>query len=666
MATISERLRELDEFAPVSIQGPRDQETSLFLPDRIVKAFKAEAEQRRKIEKVEGVRANGRKIMSANQRPTFGQGKFFSDIGAVYDTSSQGLKKPYGSLSFRSLRALGMVWIDRLIINARKAQMRRFAQVCDAPGKQLGFRCVHKKYQNVDVDTDTPDIRRRCKEMDDRLKNVTKPVHKSFADFIENMVEEELVIDRRVIIKTKTKGGSIGSYHMIDGETIRPRLEVLAEWMIANQITDIGVAERRIQYGLLVDPPRTMTGQRRAVPDFLNAAYVQVLDERVVDAWREEDIYVAIAHPTIRMNQWGYGRSPLEDSWGWSLLFMQAMGYNQNLFDVNYPEAILSISGEVDEEGLGAFKRNVFEWDRSEASTRLPIIAGGSIAEEFKAELIRLRDSPKDMLMTELIRFVANMKCAAYGMHPSEINVTPDGQGGAVVNVDQSQGDEIADATERGFHSLAYGQADVLTDALIVPDHDDLMYIIEGLDREGEQGQAAKIESYSAHSTFNELRAMRDQKPLPKGIPVDPGDFLVNPEYVQIVQMMQQTAQAQQQQDMGSYGQGDFGQPDDDSQQPFGGQPGQGGPPGAPGGPPGAPQVPGGPPGGGSPPGAPGARPGVPLGAPGGRGGGLPNVAGAPRKPNPLMRSEMVELAHFHGDGQIDWAALLDDEEGAE
>lgn len=661
MATVSERLGAVGGFGLVRLDDENPTSAHIYLPENLSKALEAQEHAR---SKALARRQRQQQLAlqdQARRRTRFG--RFYDDLGVMVsnEASGHGIRKPLGTLSFAALRALGDAsWIDRLIINARKSQARRFGQVCEAPGEQLGFRCVHRKYKNIDFDTDNPDIRKRCKEMDERLRRVTSPIHKNFADVLENMIEEELVIDRRVFILPKGRGGDIASYHMIDGETIRPRLEVLAAWMTTHGIDDPEVAERRIQRHLLASPPIDVTTGRRRTVNFLDAAYVQVLNEQVVDAWRAEDIHVAVAHPSIRMNHWGYGTSPLESSWGLSLLFMRAMRYNQNLFDVNYPEAILLIPGGYDEEGLGAFKRNVFDWDEQEASTRLPIVSGVDLdADAFKPELLRLRDTPKDMLMTELIRFVCNLKCAAYGMHPSEINVMPDGQGGAIVNVDQTQGDEIADATERGFHSLMTGQGDTLTEALILPDYDDLMYIVEGLDEEGEQATAARIESYSQHSTFNELRAMRDQKPLAKGIPTDPGDFVVNGDYLQIVQMMSQQAQAQAQQDMGGYEQGNFGEPGggggggDSATQ---GGPG-GGMAGAPGGQPVAPGAPGagGAVGGPATPG--GGQPGVPAPPPGGGGGGLPPGArgggapGAARRPppgrqgkgNPLFRSVVID-----------------------
>lgn len=669
MATISERIDDAAGFGMVTLDDDNPTSAHIYLPNRFAKALrqqerrKSTASARRQYETMLEAQARSRK--------TTDTGRLFDDLGWAQGghATGIGLRKPWGSLSFATLRSLADIsWIDRLIINARKAQARRYAQVCEAPGEQLGFRCVHRQYKNSDIDTDTPDIRRRCQEMNDRLKAVTRPIHKNFADVLENMIEDELVIDRRVFIKPKGRDGSIVSYHMIDGSTIRPRLEVLGQWMIAHNVRDPEVAERRMQRELLLNPPFDLrTGQRRVV-NFMSAAYVQVFREQVVDAWRDEDIFVGLAHPSIRVNHWGYGTSALEHSWGLSATFMRAMRYNQNLFDVNFPDAILLIPGGYDQEGLGAFRRQVFDYDDAEATTRLPIVSGVDIdGDEFRPELLKLRDTPKDMLFTELIRFICNLKCAAYGMHPSEINVMPDGQGGAIVNVDQSKGDEIADATERGFHSLMTGQADTFTEALILPDHDDLMYIVEGLDDEGEQATAARVESMATQSTFNELRALRNQKPLPKGVPTDPGDFVANPEYLSIVQLMQQQAQAESQQSMGNYEQGNFGEPGGGA----GDQPGGGGPP--PGGAPGQPGAPGG----GDGPGAPGAgsqstggggaTPSAGV-APGGRPVAPGQAAGTNRppppgrggggKPNPFMRS--IEIAP---DARSRWEALIDDED---
>lgn len=541
-------------------------------------------------------------IKKAQQR--FPMGRFFDDMVHLTGSanSARATSKPLSMLSHRALRALsrGSV-IDRLIINKRKAQARRFGRVCDVPGKQFGMRVVHRRYQDPEFDSDTDDIRRRCAEIEELLRRPTNPPHHSFGDFLENAIEEELVLDRRFVVLPQGRSNKPISYHLIDGATVYPRMEVLADWMIAHNVGgDTDRALALMQQELWSNPPRDKRTGEAVWVDLADAEYVQMVDDRVVGAWKSGEYHMAIAHGSVAFDAWGYGYSALEDSYQTSLLFMQALRYNKNLFDVNYPEAILTVAGNVDEEGLKAFRRNVLDYDPSEASTRLPIIPGG---DELQANLLRLRDTPRDMLMSEMLTLLANMKCAAYGMHPSEINVTPDGQGGAVVSMDNSEGDEIAQATEEGFHSLMYGQCDLVTESLIRPHYTDLIAIPEGMDRENEQSLLARLQFTSQFSTFNEVRAELSKKPLPSGLPVEIGDFVGGQAWMGAYQAIMGQQQQQQQGDMGQYEQGDFGQPQGGSpQQPWQGQPG----------------------------GAPGAPGGLPPGAPGGAPGGLPPGGGQP------------------------------------
>lgn len=518
-------------------------------------------------------------------RPRFPNGKFFDAMSQLHVAANpaRASRKPVNTLAFPALRMLGR-WsiIDRLIINARKAQARRFARICDVPGKQLGFRVVHRRYQDPEFDSDTDDIRKRCAEMEEVLRHPSYPPHQNFGDWLENAIEEELVIDRKCLVLPKSRRGRVRSYHLVDGATVMPRIEAIGRWMIANRVEepDPEVAARKMQAQLWMQPPLDQAGRPYQV-NLLDAEYVQMIDERVVEAWEEDQMVVSIAHPTVEWDQWGYGRSMLEDSYSLSLLFLDALRYNKNLFDTHFPEAILVIGGtEMDEEGTESFRERYLDFDPNEASTRMPVVSAGP---DGQAQLLRLRDSLREMAFPELLRMIANLKCAAYRMHPSTINVTPEGQGGAVVSMDSSQGEEIGQATEEGFHSLMQGLADLLTHAIVAPVYDDLIVIVEGLDRENEQAFISRMEFEMQFSSMNEMRANLNKKPLPKGLPVEIGDFVAGEAWMQAYQAIQGAQQAQQQQDMGQYEAGDFGQgpgqPGGGQDQGGQGQPGQPGQP---------------------------------------------------------------------------------------
>src|SRR5690606_30479827 len=123
---------------------------------------------------------------------------------------------------------------------------------------------------------------------------------------------------------------------------------------------------------------------------------------------------------------------------------------NSELFRTNYPEAILVVYGDVNQEGLSGFKRQILAAGEG-GSWRLPVIEGGSKRDPsgngFEVETKKLRDSPRDMMMTELIRIMIAMKAAYYRMHPGIINFSTDQQGNAIFE-SRNETESIALSTE--------------------------------------------------------------------------------------------------------------------------------------------------------------------------------------------------------------------------
>jgi LAGLIDADG DNA endonuclease family len=141
----------------------------------------------------------------------------------------------------------------------------------------------------------------------------------------------------------------------------------------------------------------------------------------------------------------------------------------------NYPEAFLFIQGDVDQEGLEVFKKQIYAQIGSQGNQRLPVFATGD--PQFRTELHRLRDSLSDMQFVQLIRMAIALKCSAFRAHPSEINFSPDlGERGAIISSD-TQEKQIALSQEEGYHSLLDNIALFITATLIEPIYDDLMMV---------------------------------------------------------------------------------------------------------------------------------------------------------------------------------------------
>ena len=532
------------EFAEVVVTESNG--AKLALPMPLVKAIQKADEQER------------RRVWRERQKALGGMGGFFSSGGGPQGGNvGGGMEKPRWTISHAALRAASKAMIiDRLIIDAIKLQARRFAQICDVPGIEKGYRVVHRRHKDPNFDSDTDDIRKRCAEMEELIRRPTKPPHADFRDWLMSAIEDQLVLDRRAMVKVKSKGGGVASYHAIDGSTVQPRLQVLAEWMQRHELKNIDAAMVGIQQSLYRDPPIDgMTGLPRWV-NFNKAAWVQVVDGLVQDAWAEDEMEVALANPTVAIDHWGYGNSPLENSIYLSFLFNKAMRYNNNLFDVDFPEAIIAVRGDYNAQGLSAFKRAIENFDPGEGGLRLPIIDG----EDIEMNVVPLRESPTDMQMAEMIVKVANFKCGFYGIHPGLINITEEG---GQIQIGYGSDSQVEQAVGTGFHVYLLDQARFLDQALIQPVYPDLTTIVEGLDVESEQARIGREQYEKTYLTFNEFRKARNVPQIAKGVPKEIGDFVADPMYFQAVQVLmsqQQMDQQAQQQSMGAYDQGDFGQ----------------------------------------------------------------------------------------------------------
>src|SRR2546430_1689058 len=81
--------------------------------------------------------------------PQGNRGDYFSQFGDDWTFWQGGGsdKKPGTTVSFGTLRdRYKNSAIDQLIINRRTMQIRRVAQRCIVPGKQVGFKVVHERH----------------------------------------------------------------------------------------------------------------------------------------------------------------------------------------------------------------------------------------------------------------------------------------------------------------------------------------------------------------------------------------------------------------------------------------------------------------------------------------------------------------------------------------
>lgn len=123
-------------------------------------------------------------------------------------TISGALRKPMDTPPYGLLRQVAREsLIDAAIIARRIEDTKGLSRKVIVPGKQRGWRVVHRRFDDPNFDSNTPEISRRCNEMEQLVANPHKVYHKTFRDFLTIAVQEELIIDRRaMVLKKMTKG----------------------------------------------------------------------------------------------------------------------------------------------------------------------------------------------------------------------------------------------------------------------------------------------------------------------------------------------------------------------------------------------------------------------------------------------------------------------------
>jgi|GEM_PF-6578406 len=476
------------------------------------------------------------------------QGRFFRP--SYLPSSSTGVGadwKPGDGPGFGLLRQIARrSVIDALIIDARRRQVKKIGRRAVMPGRDVGLRVVHKLHDDPAYEYD-PQVRAMCQQIEAVLETVNPnhPVRqKRLKDVLAMWTEDELVIDRKVMILTRNVMGQIINFHYVDGATVLPRITVLYPWMEQNKIYDEQMAATALSYQWGID--------------ISNATYIQEIDGQITAAWRDDEISVDIASPVGEIDHIHYGRSSLEKSLDLTRSFVNAWRYNQNLFDVRFPESVLILIGDYGAEELEDWRNQMTSGDTTQ-NQRIPVFSQpvdpSNPGQKF-IESVKLRDSPREMQFPELLRMVIALKCAAYGMHPSTINFAPDG-GGTAPMINNSDADgQIANAEEDGLGALMDNLTDWLTETVVRSYHPDLKVIVDGMDREGE---STRVELMSARnwSSLQEIRARDDMLPyaVPEDAEVDDdmrqtltlaATLPRDPGYLELLQVLLESQQQQQ------------------------------------------------------------------------------------------------------------------------
>lgn len=480
-------------------------------------------------------------------------GRFYTNFGYSGQASPGGAAdKPRTTVSFQMLRTMfGSSPIDKLIVQARLHQMRYVSRRALIPEKEVGWRVVHERSADPNFEN-TDEIERDCRAAERLIENVNDTiVPGGLRSFFNIAVRDELIYDRKVMIIARDAENLPSQYWTVDPTTIKPRLEVLAPWMAKNGVSNQQEAAIRFSEQLRQQGKRDYRGQDI---DLTNAAYVQEIEGRIVAAWNKDQIDVDIVNPVNEIDKYLYGRSLFEDSLDWTAAFNAAFKYNTGWFQSKIPEQLVFLGGDVDEEGLDSFEKNILGQGASADFHRIAFVAG---APQSQMQAFQMRGSMRDMAFPQWIRLIIAGKAGCYRMDPRIINFDVATPNDSATQMKASNREmQLTLANEEGFHTLIMNMEAWLTRCLVKPRWPSLMLRWVGLDRPSELAQAEIIAAKMQYSSLDEVRATTGTL-HPLTIPGFPelGSLPLNPVILQWMELLMQKRQLASAQAMQAQGQ---------------------------------------------------------------------------------------------------------------
>ena len=438
-------------------------------------------------------------------------------------------KERPSSLSFEMLRQMAMRTAPvGAILQVRVNQVATFSDP-QVDRHEMGY-VVKMRDPKAKA---TPAAQKRIQELTNLVHTCGTPGYGQdhFDTFLRKITWDSLVYDGFAAELVPRQDGKGPVYwQAVDAATIRLAADAQQPRMDMNGMKDmqsIGIGQQPPQamgWQGAYDGVRQMLTVNMPDGSQQHAKYVQIMEGMVRSSFADSELMYGIRNPRTNVYNNGYGVSELETMVTIVTAYLWAEQFNMtNFTSAALPRGILNIKGELTEKQLQAFRR---EWVNLISgvtnSNKTPVINADDI------NYIPLNNSNNDMQFTQWMQFLVRILSSLYLIDPFEINF--DMSKGLDQTNPLFEGNNEAKlraSKERGLHPLLKCIARNLNHSIFHLLDPDFSFAFVGLSAKTEMEELAEDQlAVSTHTTLNEIRAKRDQLPLPDG------DVILNPVYL--------------------------------------------------------------------------------------------------------------------------------------
>lgn len=488
----------------------------------------------------EGMVTNAEMMLKASRDPGVkADGPIEDPEALVWDPFSiieqLGYKDRPSAITYGTLKT--MTWRTPVVQNIILTRLNQLAQFANRQQDKFetGYR-VRLEDKSVRM---TAADQKRASELEKLLQNcgiIQDNVLErcSLETFLRAAGRDSLTFDQMCFEVCRSRKGTPAAFYAVDASTIR-----LAD-----------TATTTHEY----DPDKTHT--------------VQIYDNMVINQWTRERMAFCIRNPHTDIRLYGYGVSELEMLINVVTAILWAFEYNQRFFSQgSVAKGLLHIKGTMNQSQLRAFRRHWYQMISGiENAWRSPVLNS-----EGDVQWIDMHPSNRDMEFSAWMDFLIKNISSCFQMDSMEIGFKYGDSGSQKAMFESGNKEKLTASKDKGLKPFVSFIFRELSRYIIQQAEPGFIVEPVGLERETKK-ELAELNSIRVKSThtLNELRAEQDLEP------VEEGDIVLDPTYVQhLDNLAQQKAQKEQmgmQQDqmlmdaMSGGGKGEDQQKDDDEQ----------------------------------------------------------------------------------------------------
>jgi hypothetical protein len=379
--------------------------------------------------------------------------------------------------SYEVLETLSKHPLVSSIVQTRVNQVAEFAQYTS--DDDLGFRIVLRDRNKEPTDKD----RQNIKDMVSFLQSCgseTLDFELTFESFIRAIIRDSLIYDQCCFEIVRNKKGKVVAFQPVDSSTIRR--------------TKITKDERE-------------AGRR----DYENYAYVQVVNNKIVAQFKQEDLCFGVRRPRTSLKSRKYGFPELEELITTLSDIRSAEIYNSANFSngIN-ANGIIAIKSKMDPKLFRSFRREFYQMLTGvNNAKRTPLIQLDPDTNE-DVRSINLSQSNKEMEYNNWINYLIKVLCSVYQMDPAEIGFVfgSEGQSSALIQSDPSA--RIIMGKEKGLRPLVRSLGSWINKYIIYQIDPTLELEFIGLESVPTKMRVELEEHRMKYMTINEIRASHD------------------------------------------------------------------------------------------------------------------------------------------------------------